>query len=131
MHDDLRHAREQQNLFKLKLMADQAHEEQIAFYRVSVGQKEALELQRQHAEEAHKEALQNQDVVLKQIQQHRDQRAREYKEKIEEGERLKQQIRVEKLRLEDIKNRKIETLKSEQTPAKYLVELRGHVCQIR
>ncbi|CAM6128151.1 unnamed protein product [Calypogeia fissa] len=131
MHDDLRQAREQQKIFKLKLLADQAREEQIAYYRVSVGQKEALRNQQQEAEEQFKEALKNQDGVLAQINEHREQRARELKEKFEEGERLKQQIRVEKLRLEDIKNRKIDVLKTEGTPAKYLVELRGHVCQIR
>ncbi|OAE18866.1 hypothetical protein AXG93_1944s1020 [Marchantia polymorpha subsp. ruderalis] len=126
MYEDLARAREEQKIYKLKLLADQAQEEQIAYYRIAQSQKAALIEARRQAEAAHEANIKNKEAVIKQIEQNAEKRARAFREKFEEGERLRQQIRVEKLRLEDIKERKLKVLAKEGVPPKYQVELAKH-----
>ncbi|KAG6553300.1 hypothetical protein Mapa_005034 [Marchantia paleacea] len=126
MYEDLARAREEQKIYKLKLLADQAQEEQMAYYRIAQSQKAALIEARRQAEVAHESNIKNKEAVIKQIQQKAEKRARAFRQKFEEGERLRQQIRVEKLRLEDIKERKLKVLAKEGVPPKYQVELAKH-----
>ncbi|KAL2613772.1 hypothetical protein R1flu_025464 [Riccia fluitans] len=126
MHEGLARAREEQKIYKLKLLADQAQEEQISYYRIAQSQKAALIEARRQAQLAHEAAVQNKNAVLTQIKKNEDRKVRELQEKFEEGERLKQKLRVEKLRLEEIKQRKLEELQKEGVPPKYQVELIHH-----
>ncbi|KAL3684131.1 hypothetical protein R1sor_002153 [Riccia sorocarpa] len=130
MHEDLERAREEQKVYKLKLLADQAHEEQMAYYRIAQSQRAALVEARRQAQLAHEAAINNKEAVLTQIKKNEEKKAKELREKFEEGERMKQKLRVEKLRLEDIKQRKLKQLEKERVPPKYLVELAHHKISI-
>ncbi|KAL2651827.1 hypothetical protein R1flu_019955 [Riccia fluitans] len=126
MHKDLARACEEQKIYKLKLPADQAQEEHISYYRIAQSQKAALIEARRQAQLAHEAVVHNKNAVLTQIKKNEDRKANELRNKFEEGKRLKHKLRVEKLRLEEIRQRNLKELQKEGVPPNYQVELIHH-----
>ncbi len=97
--------------------------EQINYYKILKLQREGLEKAKLEEERQHKTCIKNRDEILAQIRKKEELRELALREKFAEGERLKQQMRVEKLRLEQIKERKLNELDRDGVPAKYKVDL--------
>ncbi|KAH8950551.1 hypothetical protein BDL97_10G092000 [Sphagnum fallax] len=123
MNEELAFAREQQKNMKMKTLADLALTEQINYYKILKLQREGLEKAKLEEERQHQTRIKNRDEILAQIQKKEELRKLALREKFAEGERLKQQMRVEKLRLEQIKERKLNELDRDGVPAKYKVDL--------
>ncbi|CAM6041294.1 unnamed protein product [Sphagnum compactum] len=123
MNEELAFAREQQKNMKMKTLADLALTEQINYYKILKLQREGLEKTKLEEEQQHKTRIKNRDEILAQIRKKEELRKLALREKFAEGERLKQQMRVEKLRLEQIKERKLNELDRDGVPAKYKVDL--------
>lgn len=123
INDDLAQAREKQKLVKMKQLSDQARMEQEEFFRIIDAQQQKeeedvqLEMQTMAIRKHHKEEL------LSQISANDERRARERKEYLEEGERLRANMRAEKAKLESIKSMKLDELKGAGIPDKYRSEL--------
>ena len=101
----------------------QAIGEQIEFYKILTLQKESLAKAKLVEEEHHKANMKHREEIMAQIRKKEEARKKELAEKFAEGERLKQALRVEKLRLEQIKERKLKELEKWGVPPKYRVDL--------
>lgn len=108
----------------MDVFQSQAIGAQMEFYKILRLQKEALEAQKLIEEEHHKLKAVHREEIFSQIREKEEKRKKELKEKYAEGERLKQALRVEKLRLQDIKARKLKELEKWGVPAKYQVDLK-------
>lgn len=123
INDDLAQAREKQKMVKMKQLSDQARMEQEEFFRIIDAQQQKeeedvqLQMQTMAIRKHHKEEL------LSQIATNDERRARERKEYLEEGDRLRAKMRGEKNKLEGIKSRKLDELHDAGIPAKYRAEL--------
>jgi len=120
---DLAAAREQQKNVKMKQLSDLARMEQEDFYRVIAAQREQEEQDRQQQIQQSQIRKNHKEEILNQISQNDETRKKERQEYLEEGEKLRQRHKDEKLRLEKIKGRKLTELNSAGVPAKYRAEL--------
>ena len=123
MQDEILQAREEQKLLKMKRQADQAKHEQSEFYRVMREQQESIKHIKEEEEKVRVRNLQNKDELLRQIQKHKDDKARERREELEFGEKIRLRSKAELEILDAIKQRKLKELEKEGVPAKYQAEL--------
>ncbi|XP_024526489.1 cilia- and flagella-associated protein 45-like, partial [Selaginella moellendorffii] len=123
MNEDLAEAREQQKMFKITQLAEQAKQERIEFFKIIKDQQEALLKAKILAEEQHKRNLHHRDDIMGQIAKNREVRLKAIKEKFEEGARARLKLLAEFERLRQIKERKLKELEAEGVPDKYRAEL--------
>ncbi|XP_024543811.1 cilia- and flagella-associated protein 45-like [Selaginella moellendorffii] len=123
MNEDLAEAREQQKMFKITQLAEQAKQERIEFFKIIKDQQEALLKAKILAEEQHKRNLHHRDDIMGQIAKNREVRLKAIKEKFEEGARARLKLLAEFERLRLIKERKLKELEAEGVPDKYRAEL--------
>ena len=123
INEDLRVARERQQMLKLKQLGDQAREEQEEFYRVIDAQMQRE--QEDAAAAAHAAAMRrnHKEELQAQIAFNDEKRERERREYLEEGDRLRAALAEERAKLEAIKQRKLDELAGSGIPTKYRAEL--------
>ena len=93
------------------------------FYKILKIQKEGIEQAKAEDERLLQSRMKNLEYIKEQITVKEEARKAAAREKIAEGERLKQAKRVEKLKLAKIKEQKLEELKQWGVPPKYQVDL--------
>ncbi|KAG0617605.1 hypothetical protein M758_4G001800 [Ceratodon purpureus] len=123
MNAELHIAREQQKIMKARQIADQAIAAEQEFYKILKLQKDGIEQAKADDERLLQARMKNLVYLKEQIRIKEEARKALAREKIAEGERLKQAKRVEKLKLTKIKERKLEELKKWGVPQKYQVDL--------
>lgn len=123
INDDLARAREQQKLVKMKQLADQARMEQEDFFRIIDAQQQKEQEDVMLAQQQAAIRKMHKEEILAQIADNEECKRRERREYLEEGDRLRQKHREEKLKLENIKQRKLKELQTDGVPAKYRAEL--------
>jgi len=123
INEDLARAREQQKMVKMKQLADQARLEQEEFFRIIDAQQQKEEEDLLLKAKMVTIRTEHKGELINQIMINEERKNKERKEYLEEGERLRQQHRAEKARLDSIKHRKLVELESSGVPAKYRAEL--------
>ena len=122
INEDLRVARERQQMLKLKQLGDQAREEQEEFYRVIDAQ-----MQREQEDAAPRRTRRRCEGTTRRSCRRRllndEKRERERREYLEEGDRLRAALAEERAKLEAIKQRKLDELAGSGIPTKYRAEL--------
>ncbi|XP_073389496.1 cilia- and flagella-associated protein 45 isoform X2 [Physcomitrium patens] len=123
MNAELHFAREQQKFLKAKEIADQAIAVEQEYYKILKLQKEGIELEKKEEERLHEARMKNLFHLKEQMKEREEATKATAREKILEGEHLKQAKRVEKLKLAKIKERKLDELIKCGVPQKYQVDL--------
>lgn len=118
-------ARKNQMQQKEHYLAVQAHRERNEFERVLRAQKELVEKERKEEEEARKKRLGHADEVRTQIREKEHARIAERNAFFEEGVKLDEEARQRRAKLEEVKRKKLETLRAAGIPDKYVT----HVAQ--
>eukprot|EP01018_Ginkgo_biloba_P036022 Gb_08916 [translate_table: standard] len=123
LNQEMAKAREEQMMFRVKELADQARREQAEYFRVIREQEaEVMAAKVAEEEECHRN-LQLKEEILEQIKMKKEKMQMERKEKFDEGERQKADLKAEYQVLESIKARKLKELVKEGIPPKYTYQL--------
>lgn len=93
------------------------------YYKILKLQKEGIELEKKEEERLHEARMKNLFHLKEQMKEREEATKATAREKILEGEHLKQAKRVEKLKLAKIKERKLDELIKCGVPQKYQVDL--------
>eukprot|EP00899_Mesostigma_viride_P005653 jgi/Mesvir1/15089/Mv14730-RA.1 len=120
---ELRAAREQQQMVKLKQYADQARMQEEEFYQILEAQQSRALAEEEAAVSAAAVRRKHKEEVLAQIATKEEQARLERRRYLEEGERMRAAAELEKRRLEAIKAQKLKELEAAGVPEKYRAEL--------
>eukprot|EP01065_Artemidia_motanka_P028888 TRINITY_DN3463_c0_g1_i1.p2 TRINITY_DN3463_c0_g1~~TRINITY_DN3463_c0_g1_i1.p2 ORF type:complete len:502 (+),score=302.18 TRINITY_DN3463_c0_g1_i1:67-1572(+) len=120
---DLRQARETQKAEKEAVLAEQAQHEHDDFERIIAVQRRDDELERAKMDKGRELRLRNADDLRAQIEQIEEQRRKNRREFLEEGNRLKAKRAEEERKIEAIRVRKLQELETCAVPEKYRNEL--------
>jgi len=121
--DMLKHARSQQMDQKEHFLAVQAQRERADFERVLKAQKELVEKEKCAEGEKRKQRDVYADEVRVQIRDKEQQRIRARQQFFEEGVKLDEEARNRRARLDDIKRKKLEELRSMGLHDKYVMQV--------
>lgn len=116
-------ARKNQMQQKEHYLAVQAQRERNEFERVLRAQKELVEKERREELEARKKRLSHADEVRTQIREKEQLRIAERNAFFEEGVKLDEEARFRRAKLEEVKKKKLEMLRSAGIPEKYLSQV--------
>jgi len=125
----LTHARHNQMVQKEHYMAVQAQRERQEFERVLRAQKELVERQKREEVEVHKKRLSHADEVRAQIRKKEQERIQDRNSFFEEGVKLDEEARARRVRLDDVKRKKLGELREAGIPDKYLAGVERKVNQ--
>lgn len=120
---EMEEARHQQFLDKERRLGEQAKQERDEFLRIIQSQKEQQELEKKLEEEKNGIMKKHAQQLRTQIFTNEDKDRQDKMDYLEEGRKIRQKIDDEKLRLENIRKKKLEGLKDLSIPDKYQAEL--------
>ena len=123
MNQELLESRQLQALEKERRLQEQAKQERDEFQKVIIQQKLESDLELQ-AEFGRKAMMRNHaEQVKKQIALHEEKLRQEKRNLLEEGKKIKDKLAAERKALEQIKEEKLQELKSQGIPQKYQGDL--------
>lgn len=120
---DLEAARRRQFLERESMLAQQAKAERDDFLRIIEGQKVAEQKERELEEEKKRQLRNHADVVRAQISKNQVTAQQERLDYMEEGKKVRQKLEEERLKLEAIKQSKLNAIQSMGIEKKYQYEL--------
>ncbi|KAJ4459112.1 putative Cilia- and flagella-associated protein 45 [Paratrimastix pyriformis] len=123
MQADLARAREDQIRARENALREAVIMEKVDFERALQVQRSSAEDEERRAAEANERALRNQQAVRDQIESTRERFERERAQKLAEGEALRRRMAQEKEVVERARREKIEALRQEGIPEKYMADL--------
>jgi len=123
IEEHLSKAREAQKLEKERRLITQAQHEKEEFSRILRVQREAEALEKMERSRKKDELSSHQSELQAQIIMNADMRKKNRLDFLQEGSQLRKSMESERLKLEAIKNEKLESLKKIGVPEKYTVDL--------
>ncbi|KAM6946476.1 cilia- and flagella-associated protein 45 [Aplochiton taeniatus] len=123
----LKAARLEQVIHKEHLLSIEAGRERTEFERVLRAQQDAIARQKEKEEKHHEKVLRHADGVRQQVREREQQAAAQRRELFKEGERLNEEARQRRVRLDEIKEKKLRELKAAGLPEKYCNEVERKV----
>jgi len=119
----MRKAREEQVQSKEHFQAVQAQRERAEFERVLKEQQRQIKNAKEREEVLHQAKLRNADEVRQQIRNKEIEKLEERKTHFEEGIRMEEEARLRRVRLNEIKSKKLKELRNAGIPVKYCAEI--------
>ena len=116
-------ARKLQSYEKERRLQEQAKHERDDFQKTILGQKQEKDLELKIDKEREEMLKKHAEELRKQISIKEELRKQEERDGLEEGKKIKDQLKRHKEILEDIKYKKLEELKKQGIPDKYTAEL--------
>jgi len=123
INQDLRQAREKQKMEKEMMLAEQGRLEKEEFERIIAVQRMEDEVERSKQQREINFRRGNADALKKQITEIEEQRKKDRRDFLEEGNRLKMEQREREAQVDAIRGRKLEELDKLSVPKQYRQEL--------
>ena len=120
---ELMESNERQRLDKQKQLAEQARQEQQEYQRIVKQQLEEIEKERRVEEDKKKKLYENTQDLRKLIKLKEEKERLQSREVLEDGRKAKQARDDWRIRMEKIKNQKIQDLKNLGVQQKYIADL--------
>ena len=120
---ELMASNERQRLDKQKQLAEQARQEQLEYQRIVKAQLEEIEKERRIEEDKKKKLYENTKDLKKLIKLKEEKERLQSREILEDGRKMKQNRDDWRLRMEKIKQQKIQDLKNLGVQQKYIADL--------
>lgn len=125
----LKVARSEQMNQKEHFLAVQAQRERADFERVLRAQKELIEKEQREEAEMSKKRLRHRDEVLGQIREKEQGKIAERNAFFDEGIRLDEEARTRRVKLDEVKQKKLGELRAAGIPEKYLAQVERKIGQ--
>ncbi|XP_051727146.1 cilia- and flagella-associated protein 45 [Ctenopharyngodon idella] len=127
VEEKLRVARLEQVTHKEHLLSIEAGRERAEFERVLRAQQELIEKEREKEEHRHQQIQRHAEAVRQQVREREMQAVTQRRELFREGERLEEEARNRRARLDEIKEKKLRELKAAGLSDKYCKEVERKV----
>ncbi|XP_073706254.1 cilia- and flagella-associated protein 45 [Garra rufa] len=127
VEEKLKAARLEQVTHKEHLLSIEAGRERAEFDRVVRAQQELIEKEREKEEQRHRKIQKHAEAVRQQVREREIQAVTQRRELFREGERLEEEARNRRARLDEIKEKKLRELKAAGLSDKYYKEVERKV----
>ncbi|XP_016431953.1 cilia- and flagella-associated protein 45-like [Sinocyclocheilus rhinocerous] len=127
VEEKLKAARLEQVTHKEHLLSIEAGRERAEFERVLRAQQELIEKEREKEEQQHRKIQRHAEAVRQQVREREMQAVTQHRELFQEGERLEEEARNRRARLDEIKEKKLRELKAAGLSDKYYKEVERKV----